>query len=178
MKLSKFKLIGACSLLAFASIMSNSAQAATITTENCIANPTQEFSLGRLTSSDGTTIENLCYNAIVVGNNQFDKIVDSNIKNKIVIAALNSMGEEAHNNPEAKKLQELYRDERSQFVNSFLKDNDLQKLPTVTDGKRHGNDFAEKMTTYLDNNPFSGEKIKDLRTKLTEQAKKSITLSM
>lgn len=123
--------------------------------------------------SDGTVIDgNKCVAAIVAGVNAFDKNIDKVIKNKTVSSAFDSMNKDAATMPEAKELQTTYRTERANFVNDFLKSSGLDSLPTKSDGKRTVSDANEKMEEYLTaKEPFSPDKIKDIRAKFTEKAK-------
>lgn len=123
--------------------------------------------------SDGTVIDgNKCVAAIVAGVNAFDKNIDKVINNKIVSAAFDSMNKDAKTMPEAQELQTTYRTERAAFVNDFLKSSGLDSLPTKGDGKRYASDAKEKMDDYLiTKEPFSPDKVKEIRSKFTQQAK-------
>lgn len=122
---------------------------------------------------DGTVIDgDKCIAAIVAGVNAFDQNIDKVINNKIVSAAFDSMNKDAKTMPEAQELQTSYRTERAAFVNDFLKSSGLDSLPTKSDGKRHISDAKEKMADYLiTKEPFSPDKVKEIRSKFTQQAK-------
>ncbi len=180
MKFEKIKMIGICALLAVAAGITpiSTAYAAGNNAQSCTTSITQEFSgLGQLINENGTTIENLCASAIVKANNVFDQTIDRSISNQLVITALNTMSKEAKTNPEAKKLQEMYREARAEFTNGFLKENNLNKLPTASDGKRKSDDFSTLAKDYA-NQELTQERIQQLKQQFTNQAKASINFSM
>jgi len=180
MKFEKIKMIGVCALLALAAGITPISQsyAATNNSQSCTTSITQENTgIGQFTNENGTTIENLCASAIAKANRAFDQTIDRNISNKLVITALNTMSKESKTNPEAKKLQEMYREARAEFTNGFLKENNLNSLPTVSDGKRTSDDFSNTLAQYT-NQALTQERIQQLKQQFTNQAKASINFSM
>ncbi len=176
MRFNKLKLLGASALIAM-SIGIGVAHAAT-NAPVCNTSPTQEFTgLGQYTNSDGTTVENLCARAILKANQSFDQTIDRNITNQLVLTALNTMAKESPNNPEAKKLQEMYRTARAEYVNNFIKDNELSGLPTANDGRRKADNYDKMANSYADK-ALTEEKVSELTQKFREQAKKSIAYSI
>lgn len=175
MKFSKMKVLGACCLLALAAGVT-SAHAADA--KVCDTSPTQEFTgIGQYTNGDGSTIQNLCYAAIQKGNQAFDKAIDQTISNRLVITALDTMSKDAATNPEAKKLLEIYREARSEFTNGYLKENNLNTLPTANSGRRVADNFAPLAEDFK-LKTLTAEKLEELRGKFTTQAKKSINYSI
>lgn len=174
MKLNKFTYIGAIAIVScFAMNMANAG--------NCSFNQSDVQTAFSIEKADGSIIDGqACVSAIAQGVKTFDSKIDSIINNKHVAAAFDSMNEEAKTNPEAKKLQQMYRSERATFVNDYLVSTNQDKLPTKSNGLRQADGGSEKkMESYLDTKqPFNSEKVKDLREKFINQAKASIKNSL
>lgn len=174
MKLNKFAFIGAIALVS--SVAMNLANAG-----ECKFNSSDVQTAFSIEKSGGVIIDGqACVSAIAQGVKTFDSNIDGIINNKHVAAAFDTMAEEAKTNPEAKKLQDMYRSERATFVNDYLVSTGQDKLPTKSDGLRHADSGADKkMDIYLDaKQPFNADKIKDLREKFINQAKESIKKSL
>lgn len=122
----------------------------------------------------------LCVHAIAKGMTTFDENIDKIINNKLVSAAFDSMKDDVKTNIEAKKLQDMYREEKTKFVNDYLVTTQQDNYPTKSGGRRLEQSQAdEKMDSYLEEKkPFDGDKIKEMREKFITQAKVYISNSI
>jgi hypothetical protein len=173
MNLNQMKKIGATVFLTIAACSPLASHAGNIHNNECQMAPDTVFAgINTYQKANGTEITGECANAIVVAQKTFDKAIDNEMRDSpLIVAALNSMNKDAASNPDAKELQGMYRQMRSDFINDYLKENKMTTLPTKSDGKRQFNDYEEKADSYMNKEDVLS-RIKNLRTPLNNQANK------